>query len=115
MLKTFFLFANNINTVEGGTHLVGFKTALTRYDQPIRNECPTSQRAQGELDGERHPEGLVGWSSASRFASLSLKGRPRPSSATCEVKRNWWRPIVKEKLGRYFEKAQCPRGKSSPR
>ncbi|NRT54143.1 DNA gyrase/topoisomerase IV subunit B [Clostridium beijerinckii] len=29
-LKILFSFANNIDTVEGGTHLVGFKTALTR-------------------------------------------------------------------------------------
>ena len=28
--ETIFSFANNINTVEGGTHLTGFKTALTR-------------------------------------------------------------------------------------
>ncbi len=31
--ETVFSFVNNINTHEGGTHLTGFKTALTRVDQ----------------------------------------------------------------------------------
>ena len=40
-----FSFANNINTHEGGTHLTGFKAALTSHAQPLR---PRPGRAQGE-------------------------------------------------------------------
>ena len=35
-VESVFSFANNINTHEGGTHLSGFKAALTRHAQPLR-------------------------------------------------------------------------------
>ena len=41
-------FANNINTREGGTHLTGFKTALTR----VVNDYANENDLLGELDGE---------------------------------------------------------------
>ena len=39
-----FSFVNNINTHEGGTHLTGFKSALTRVDQRLRRRRATSSR-----------------------------------------------------------------------
>jgi DNA gyrase subunit B len=52
-------FANNINTREGGTHLTGFKTALTR----VVNDYATDQGMLGDLDsnlkGEDIREGLT--------------------------------------------------------
>jgi len=49
-----FSFANNINTVEGGTHLVGFRTALTRtLNRHI------AQQAKGQ-NGKGAPEGISG-------------------------------------------------------
>ena len=43
--ESVFSFANNINTHEGGSHLSGFRSALTRHDQPLR---AGEGRAQGE-------------------------------------------------------------------
>ncbi len=47
-----FSYANNINTIEGGTHLTGFKQALTRTintlrreEQPVRQERRSRSRA----------------------------------------------------------------------
>jgi DNA gyrase subunit B len=53
-----FSFVNNINTVEGGTHLSGFKTALTR----VINDYIKKKNNNGEskLSGEDLREGLTG-------------------------------------------------------
>jgi DNA gyrase subunit B len=45
--ETIFSFANNINTVEGGTHLTGFKTALTR----AINQYAKSKNLLKDIDG----------------------------------------------------------------
>ena len=40
--ENIFSFVNNINTHEGGTHLTGFKSALTRAINDVRQEAATS-------------------------------------------------------------------------
>ncbi len=59
--ETVFTFANNINTVEGGTHLSGFKSALTRtLNYYMRNASGIKTDKKGKLpSGDDLREGLV--------------------------------------------------------
>jgi DNA gyrase subunit B len=51
-------FANNILTPEGGTHLTGFRTALTRCIKEYAKKSGISKDTNGELSGEDVREGL---------------------------------------------------------
>jgi len=53
-------FANNINTREGGTHLTGFKTALTRVVNDYANKHDLTTDLDENLRGEDVREGLTG-------------------------------------------------------
>ncbi len=54
-----FSFANNINTVEGGTHLSGFKTALTRATNQYAKGKDLLKGIEGALSGVDLAEGLT--------------------------------------------------------
>src|SRR2546422_8403147 len=56
--ESIFTFVNNINTVEGGTHLIGFKSALARA---LNNYAKANKYVKGgeSLDGEDVREGLT--------------------------------------------------------
>ena len=54
-----FTFVNNINTHEGGTHLTGFRSALTRTINAIANELGALKKADFSLSGEDIREGLT--------------------------------------------------------
>lgn len=54
-----FSFANNINTVEGGTHLSGFKTALTRATNQYAKNKDMLKGIEGSLSGTDLTEGLT--------------------------------------------------------
>ena len=54
-----FSFANNINTVEGGTHLSGFRTALTRATNQYAKDKNQLKDIEGSLSGQDLSEGLV--------------------------------------------------------
>lgn len=54
-----FSFANNINTVEGGTHLSGFKTALTRATNQYAKNHDLLKGIEGTLQGQDLMEGLA--------------------------------------------------------
>ena len=53
-----FTFANNINTVEGGSHLVGFRTALTRVVNDYAKKYKYIKETDEGLKGEDIREGL---------------------------------------------------------
>jgi len=57
--ETVFTFANNINTVDGGTHLSGFKTALTRTINAAGQSLGLFKDVKENLSGDDVPEGLV--------------------------------------------------------
>ncbi len=54
-----FTFVNNINTVEGGTHLAGFKSALTRVINRYVSRKETSKEGGLRLTGDDVREGLI--------------------------------------------------------
>src|SRR5947209_6648128 len=57
--ETVFTFANNINTVDGGTHLAGFKTALTRTINAVGQSLGLFKDVKENLSGDDVREGLV--------------------------------------------------------
>jgi DNA gyrase subunit B len=56
---TIFSFANNINTVDGGTHLSGFRSALTRTINAIGQQLGLFKDLKENLSGDDVREGLV--------------------------------------------------------
>jgi DNA gyrase subunit B len=56
---TVFSFANNINTVDGGTHLSGFRTALTRTINTAGQQMGLFKDVKENLSGDDVREGLV--------------------------------------------------------
>jgi DNA gyrase subunit B len=57
--ETIFSFANNIHTTEGGTHLVGFKSALTRVINQYAQRFELLKKENLTLTGEDTREGLT--------------------------------------------------------
>ena len=52
-------FANNINTIDGGSHLVGFKATLTKFLNDYGREKKILTKADPNLRGEDIREGIV--------------------------------------------------------
>jgi DNA gyrase subunit B len=100
--ETIFTFTNTINNRDGGTHLEGFKTALTRALQRYAEQNGlTKSLKETNLSGDDCREGLT--------AVVSIKVRdPKFSSQTkdklvsSEVK-TWVQQVVYEKLGSHLE------------
>lgn len=99
--ETLFSFANNINTVDGGTHLTGFRTALTRTLNQYGQSSGLMKNVKENLTGDDVREGLV--------AVLSVK-IPQPQFKGNE-KRELLNPIsgivqsfVSEQLSIWFER-----------
>jgi DNA gyrase subunit B len=78
---------NNINTHEGGTHLEGFRRALTRCVQRLRAQVRFFKAEHGHLAGEDIREGLTAIISV-KLVERSLKARPKPSWATAKCARS---------------------------
>ena len=57
--ESIFAFANNINTVDGGTHLTGFKSSLTKFLNDYGREKKILKKDDQNLRGEDVREGLV--------------------------------------------------------
>ena len=52
-------YVNNINTIEGGPHEAGFRTALTRVLKKYAEESKALEKAKVEISGEDFREGLI--------------------------------------------------------
>jgi DNA gyrase subunit B len=98
--ETIFSFANNINTVDGGTHLSGFRTALTRTINYAGQQMGLFKDVKENLSGDDVREGLV--------AVISVK-LPQPQfEGQTKGKLNsdiagTVTQFVNERLGAFFE------------
>ena len=94
-------FANNINTREGGTHLTGFKTALTRVVNDYANENGLLNDLDENLKGEDIREGLTAVISV-KHPDPQFEGQTKTKLGNSEV-RGITESAVHEGLGTYFE------------
>ncbi|QLG62334.1 DNA topoisomerase (ATP-hydrolyzing) subunit B [Halorarum salinum] len=94
-------FANNINTREGGTHLTGFKTALTRVVNDYANGNDLIGDIDGNLKGEDVREGLTAVISV-KHPDPQFEGQTKTKLGNSEV-RGVVESAVHEGLGTYFE------------
>ena len=93
-------FANNINTIEGGTHLIGFKGALTR----ILNDYGRKNKLFDEsfsLSGEDSREGITAIVSC-KVRKPQFEGQTKSRLGNSEV-RGIVESITSEKLSEFFE------------
>ncbi|MFW6365637.1 MAG: DNA topoisomerase (ATP-hydrolyzing) subunit B [Spirochaetota bacterium] len=98
--ESVFTYANNINTKEGGTHLIGFKSALTRViNDALKREKYDKKIAQ--LSGDDVREGLVGIISV-KIPDPQFEGQTKMKLGNSEVK-GLVEAATNEQLGRYFE------------
>ena len=96
-----FSFANNINTKEGGTHLSGFKTGLTRAikQYAIKNDLI---KGNGEkLTGDDTREGLAAIISV-KLTSPQFEGQTKSKLGNSEVKR-FVETLVYEEVSTFLE------------
>ena len=96
-----FAFANNINTVDGGTHLSGFKSALTRT---INAYCKAKNLFKGDsltIEGEDARAGLTAVVSV-KVPQPQFEGQTKAKLGSPEVE-GIVTSVVNEKLGAFFE------------
>ncbi|MFI5370113.1 MAG: DNA topoisomerase (ATP-hydrolyzing) subunit B [Candidatus Eisenbacteria bacterium] len=94
-------FVNNINTIEGGTHLVGFRSALTRTLTNYASREGLTKNAKAEVTGEDVREGLTAVVSV-KVREPQFEGQTKTKLGNSEVK-GIVESIVGEGLREYFE------------
>jgi DNA gyrase subunit B len=96
-----FSFANNINTHEGGTHLIGFKAALTRTMNTYANANNLLKNVKENISGEDLREGLTAVISV-KIPQPQFEGQTKTKLGNSEVK-GYVESIMNEKLATYLE------------
>ncbi|MEQ8199353.1 MAG: DNA gyrase subunit B, partial [Clostridiaceae bacterium] len=83
--ENLFSFANNIDTIEGGTHLVGFKTALTRVMNDYAKKFGHLKESDKNLSGEDIREGLTAVISV-KISEPQFEGQTKTKLGNSEVR-----------------------------
>lgn len=94
-------FANNIATTEGGTHLSGFKSALTRTINNYINASNLAKNLKVKLEGDDSREGLSGVISI-KLPEPQFEGQTKTKLGNSEIK-GLVDSLVYEKLTNFFE------------
>src|SRR6059036_2656091 len=96
-----YAFANNINTIEGGTHLVGFKSALTRTINAYAVANGVLKKDDEALQGDDVREGLTAVISV-KVPEPQFEGQTKTKLGNSEVK-GTVEALVNDRLAVYFE------------
>ncbi len=99
--EALYSFANNINTHEGGTHLSGFRAALTRTINTYTNKNNLSKDLKEGLTGDDIREGLTAVLSV-KIPTPQFEGQTKTKLGNTEVK-GIVEAIVNDKLGAFLE------------
>jgi DNA gyrase subunit B len=95
-------FANNINTIEGGSHLIGFRTALTRtLNRYAADKAKNGGKDGSALSGEDTREGLTAVISV-KVPQPEFEGQTKTKLGTSEV-RGLVEGLFYDKLSEYLE------------
>ena len=99
--ETIYTYANNINTREGGTHLIGFKSALTRTVNSYATSSGLLKDNKETLSGDDIREGLTTVINV-KLMNPQFEGQTKMKLGNSEIK-GIVESIVNDTLGTYFE------------
>jgi DNA gyrase subunit B len=100
--ESIYTYCNNINTPEGGTHLAGFRTALTRSANTYASEKNLLKELEANLEGEDIREGLAAVISV-KVREPQFEGQTKSKLGNAEVK-GVVEALVNEKLADWFDR-----------
>ncbi|MBI5328705.1 MAG: DNA topoisomerase (ATP-hydrolyzing) subunit B [Deltaproteobacteria bacterium] len=99
--ENIFAYANNINTTEGGTHMVGFKSALTRTINSYASNTNLLKDLKEGLQGDDVREGLTAVISV-KLPNPQFEGQTKTKLGNSEAE-GYVKTIVNEKLASFLE------------
>ena len=99
--ENIYTYANNINTTEGGTHLTGFKSALTRSINSYASERGLIKDVKESLQGEDVREGLIAVISV-KLPNPQFEGQTKTKLGNSEVE-GYVKAIVNDVLATFLE------------
>ena len=100
--ETMFSFVNGINTREGGTHLIGFRNALTRIINDFFKKSKYNKKLEENLSGDDVREGLTAVLSV-KVMEPQFEGQTKGKLGNSEVK-GIVEGFVADQLDLYFQK-----------
>jgi DNA gyrase subunit B len=99
--ETTYSFANNINTTEGGTHLSGFRAALTRTINAYASRNKLADKLSESISGDDVREGMTAVVSV-KIPNPQFEGQTKTKLGNTDVK-GIVEGIVNERLGAFLE------------
>ena len=99
--ENIFSFANNINTVDGGSHLTGFRAALTRSLNDYARRASILKDADANLSGDDVREGLTAVISV-KLVEPQFEGQTKAKLGNAEIK-GQVEAAVAEGIGQYLD------------
>jgi DNA gyrase subunit B len=100
--ESIYSYCNNINTIEGGTHLIGFRGALTRTANAYATEKGLLKDLKENLEGEDIREGLAAVVSV-KVREPQFEGQTKTKLGNTEVK-GIVETLVNDKLADFFDR-----------